>query len=96
MDKQERGICHPGHACKVALEVKNLPANSGDVRDTGSMPGWGRCPGGGNGTLLQDSCRKNPMDRGAWRAIVRGVAEKLDMTELLSTYWDMALNHILG
>ena len=76
--------------------VNHPPVNTQCVRDTTLIPGLGRCPGGGNGTLLQDSCRKNPMDRGAWRAIVRGVAEKLDMTELLSTYWDMALNHILG
>ena len=38
------------------------------------IPGWGRCPGEGNGNLLQCSCLGNPMDRGAWRAIVNGVA----------------------
>ena len=75
MDKQERGICHPGHACKVALEVKNLPANSGDVRDTGSMPGWGSCPGGGNGTPLQHSCLENPTDREACWATVHGATK---------------------
>ena len=53
--------------------VKNLPANAGDARDTGLIPGWGRSPGGGNGNLLQDSCLKNPMDRRAWRATVHGV-----------------------
>ena len=36
--------------------IKNLPANSGDKRDTGSIPGLGRPPGGGNGNLLQYSC----------------------------------------
>ena len=46
-------------------EVKNLPANTGDV---GSDPGSGRSPGEGNGNPLQDSCRESPMDRGAWRA----------------------------
>ena len=43
--------------------VKNLPANAGD---TGSIPGWGRSPGEGNGNPLQCSCLENPMDRGAW------------------------------
>ena len=45
--------------------VKNLPANSGDVRDTGSILGLGRSPGEGNGKPLQYSCMKNSMDRGA-------------------------------
>ena len=48
--------------------VKNLPANAGDIRDVGSIPGWGRSPGGGQGTPLQYSCLENPMDRGAWLA----------------------------
>ena len=46
--------------------VKNLPANVGDARDVGSVPGLGRYPGGGNGNPLQYSCLENPMDRGAW------------------------------
>ena len=50
--------------------AKNLPANA---EDKGSIPGWGRSPGGGNGNPLQDSCLENPMDRGAWRAIVPGL-----------------------
>ena len=45
--------------------VKNLPANSGDARDTGLIPGLGRSPGEGNGKPLQYSCMKNSMDRGA-------------------------------
>ena len=48
--------------------VKNLPANAVYARDAGSIPGWGRSPGGGNGALLQYSCLENPMDRGAWQA----------------------------
>ena len=52
--------------------VRNLPANAGDL---GSIPGWGRSPGEGNGNLLQYSCRGNPMDRGAWRATVHAVTE---------------------
>ena len=52
-------------------EVKNLPVNAGDVGDVGSIPGLGRFPRGGNGSPLQYSCLENPMDRGAWRAVVR-------------------------
>ena len=48
--------------------------------DPGSIPGSGRSPGGGNGNPLQYSCLENPLDRGAQRATVHGVAE-LDMTE---------------
>ena len=55
--------------------VKNLPANAGDVRDTGSIPGLGRSSGEGHGNLLQYSCLENPMDRGAWRATVHRVAK---------------------
>ena len=53
--------------------VKNLPANAGNTRDGGSIPGPGRSPGGGNGKPLQYSCLEDPMDRGAWRAAVPGV-----------------------
>ena len=44
--------------------VKNPPANAGDVRDAGSVPGWGRSPGGGDGNPLQYSCMENFMDTG--------------------------------
>ena len=62
-------------ASKVALVVKNPPANAGDVRDTGSIPGLGRSSGGGHGNPLQYSRLENPMDVGAWRATVHGVAK---------------------
>ena len=55
--------------------VKNLPANAGDVRDVGSIPGWGRSPGGRPGNPLQNSCLENPMDRGIFWAIVLMVSE---------------------
>ena len=55
--------------------VKHLPAHAEDARGAGSIPGSGRFPGGGNGNPLQCSCLKNPMDRGAWWATVRGVAK---------------------
>ena len=67
-------------ASQVVLEVKNLSANAGDVRDESLIPGLGRSPGGGHGHPLQDSCLENPMDRGTWWATVHGVAES-DMTE---------------
>ena len=57
--------------------VKNLPANAGEA---GSIPGLGRSPGDGYGNQLQYSCLGNPMDRGAWRAIVHGVIEELNTT----------------
>jgi len=60
---------------EVALVVKNLPANAGDVRDAGLTPGSGRSPGGGNGYPLQYFCLKNPMDRGDWRVTVHRVAK---------------------
>ena len=59
-------------ASLVALVAKNPPANAEDL---GSIPGWGRSPGGGNGNPLQYSCLDNPMDRGTWQATVHGVAK---------------------
>ena len=61
--------------------VKNQPAN---VADVGSIPGSGRSPGEGNGNPLQYYYLGNPMDRGAWRAIVHGVAKESDMTYQLN------------
>ena len=46
--------------------VKNLPTNAEDTGDTGSIPGLGRTPGGGNGNPFQYSCLENLMDRGVW------------------------------
>ena len=53
-------------------EVKVSACNAGDL---GSIPGLGRSPGEGNGNPLQHSCLENPMDGGAWRATVHGVAK---------------------
>ena len=62
----------PSRASLGAQMVKNLPANAGDA---GSIPGWGRSPGEGNGNPLQCSCLENPTDRGAWQATVNGVTK---------------------
>ena len=55
-------------AFQVASVVKNPPANAGDVRDMGSIPGLGISPGTGRGSPFQYFCLENPMDRGAWQA----------------------------
>ena len=57
--------------------VKDPPANAGDARDPGPIPGSGRSPVGGNGNPLKYSCLENSMDRGAWRAKVHWVAKNL-------------------
>ena len=74
------------------LVLKNLPANAGDTRDVGSIPGSGRSPGVGNGNPLQYSCLENPMDRGAWRATVHGVTES-GTTEHTGTWAYPELDH---
>ena len=48
---------------QVVLVVKSPPANAGDIRDMGSIPGWGRSPGGGHGNPFQYSCLENPTDK---------------------------------
>jgi len=69
----------------VALVVKNLPGNAGDLRVVGSIPGLGRSPGGGHSNPLQDSCLENSMDRGAWWATVHGVSKSQTQLKWLST-----------
>ena len=51
----------------MVLVVKNPPANAGDIRDAGSIPGSERSPGGGYGNPLQYSCLENPVDGGTWQ-----------------------------
>ena len=67
-------IIHP-RASQVATVVKNPPANAGDVRDAGLIPGLGRSPGGGHGNPLQYSCLENPRNRGDWRTTVHSVTK---------------------
>ena len=71
---------------QVALGVKNLSANAGDLRDVGLILGSGRSPGGGHGNPLQYSCLENPMDRGPWLAIVLGVTKSQTRLKRLSTH----------
>ena len=75
---------NPG-ASQVMPVVKNLPANAGVLTGAGSIHGSGRLPGGGRGNTLQCSCLENPMDRGAWRAIVHAVAKSRTRLKQLST-----------
>ena len=63
----------------MVLVIKNSPANVGDIRDAGSIPGLGRSPGGGNGNPLQYSCLENPMDREAWRPYSMGLQSQTQM-----------------
>ena len=62
-------------ASQVVLVVKNPPANTGDLRDVGSISGLGRSLGGWHGNSLQYSCLENSMDREAWWAAVHSVAK---------------------
>ena len=70
----------------MALVVKNPPANAGDMRDTGSIPGSGRFPGEEHSNSLQCSCLENPMDRGAWQATVHSVSKSQTQLKQLSIH----------
>ena len=59
----------------MALGVKNLPANVGDIRDVGSIPRWRLSPREGHGNPLQYSCLESHMGRGAWWTTVHGVTK---------------------
>ena len=95
---EERESCSRPHewaysilACQVtgflvAPVVKNLPASAGVLRDSGSIPGSGRFPGGEHGNPLQYSCLENPMDGGAWRTTVHGVAKSQTRLKRRSTH----------
>ena len=65
--------------------VKNLPASAADIREAGSIPGLGRSLGGRHGNPLQYSCLKNPMDKGAWRVMVHGVAKSQTQLKQVGT-----------
>ena len=71
---------------QVALVVKNPPANARGVRDAASIPGLVRCPWRGHGNPLQYFCLENPMDRGAWWAIVYRVPKSQTWLKWLSMH----------
>ena len=71
---------------QVALAVKNLSANAGDIRNRGSIPVLERSSGGGHGKPLQYSCLENPMDRGAWWATVHWLTKNQIRLKRFSTY----------
>ena len=81
-------------ASQVELVVKNLPANAGEIRDTGSIPGSGRSPGGGHGNPLHYSCRENPVDRGAWWATVHRVAKTRTQLKRLTCIPRNKIKHV--
>ena len=69
----------------MALLVKNVPENAGDVRDTDLTPGSGRSLAEGNGNPFQYSCLENPMDRRDWRSTVHRIAQNQTRLKQLST-----------
>ena len=73
-------------ASQLVLTVKNPPANAGGIRDTDSIPGSGRSPGGGHDNPLQYSCLENPMDRGVWSATLHRVAKSWTRLKRLSMH----------
>ena len=57
-----------------------------DIRNAGSVPGWGRSPGGGHGNAHQHSCLENPMETGVWQATVRRVSKSQIWLKQLNTF----------
>ena len=70
----------------MVLVVTNPPVNAGGVRGVGLIPRLGRSSGGGNGNSLQYSCLEDPMDRGAWWAMVHTVAKSWTQLKQLSIH----------
>ena len=73
-EQQQQSNCLWGIPGGTVVKKKNLSANAGDARDSGLILGWEDPAGKGNSNPLRYSCLGNPMNRGAWRAIVHGVA----------------------
>ena len=72
----------------------NPPANVGNTRDLGLIPGSGSSPGGGHGNPLQYCCLENPMDRGAWWATIYSVPKSWTQLEQLSTH-DLRVHNLI-
>ena len=68
------------------IPQENPPANAGDIRDVGLIPGLGRSPGEGHANPVQCPCLENPMDRGAWQATAHGVTKSQTQLKRLSTH----------
>ena len=76
----------------MALAVKNLSANTEDIRDLGLFPGLGRSPGRRDSNQLQYSCLDNPVHRGVWQAAIHRVAKR-DRTEVIEhTYTNIYIS----
>ena len=69
----ENGIC--------TYKLWNPPASAGDTGDAGSVPGLGRCPGGGNGDPIQSSCLEESMDRAAWQ-VIQSIGSQEELAQL--------------
>ena len=89
-------------ASQVVLVVNNPPANAGDIRDMGSIPGSGRSPGGRHGNPLQYSYLENPRDRGAWTATVQRIMQSRAWLKQLSTHartpapWWISIEYLIN
>ena len=87
-DKPQRSLIsitiYNRRVSQVALVVKHPPANAGDIRNMGSIPGSGKTPRGGHGNPLQYSCLENPMDRGTWQAVVHRITKSQTQPKWLS------------
>ena len=79
-------ICNMEVGLPRQISSKESANSAGDPGDLGSIPGSGRFPGGGHGSTLQYSCRENPMDKGAWHAIVHGVSKSQTRLKQLNTH----------
>ena len=73
--------------------VKKPPANAGDIRNEGSIPGSGKFPGRGHGNQLQYSCLENPMNREVWQAMVHRVTKSQIKLKRLSMHINVSSNH---
>ena len=85
-ERKYDGNCLLYWASQEALLVKNRPANAGDIKDVGSIPGSGRSTGGGHGNPLQYSWLENPVDRGGWQATVYRVTQSRTWLKWLSLH----------
>ena len=83
---------------KSSFEVvgKEFACSAEDTGDEGLIPELGRSAGDGNGNPLQYSCLENPMDRGAWRAVVHGVAKNWTQLKQLSSSCSLFTAHVLS